>query len=134
MCDSLINFEITREELLRQADTEVDSTTEEVDSPVKKPRLENKVKKMASISKSKTDKKKLAFSKAEAAKSRAKEIFSEMAPTCSSDLDSSSEDEEMMKQVRDQQKLIEILKKQLQEKCKCVLQCKCGIDHGPNLL
>ena len=43
VCDSLINFETTREELLREADAEVDSTTEEIGSPVKKPKLDEKV-------------------------------------------------------------------------------------------
>ena len=69
MCDALINFEVTR---LGQADAEVDSTTEG-DTPVKKPRLESKAIK-AKLS----EKKKLVFSKVEAAKSRAKETFSQM--------------------------------------------------------
>ena len=118
VCDSLINFETTREELLREADAEVDSTTEEIDSPVKKPKLDKKVNNPASTSNAKSSgKKKQAVSKVEAAKSRAKEIFSQMAPTCSSDLESNSEDE-IMKQVKDQQETIEFLRKQLQMKCK----------------
>ena len=120
VCDALINFKVTREELLRQAEVEVDSTTEG-DTPVKKPRLESKVIKPAKAKPS--EKKKLAFSKVEAAKSRAKEIFSQMAPPVESDLDSCSEEEsdlEMVKQMREQQKLIATLKQQLQEKCKCM--------------
>ena len=120
MCDALLHFEITREELLRQADAEVDSTTEG-DSPVKKPRLESKVVKPAKTKLS--EKKKLLFFKVEAAKSRAKEIFSQMGSPVESDLVSSSDEESdlgMVKQVREQQKLIETLKQQLQEKCKCV--------------
>lgn len=117
VCDSLINFETTREELLREADAEVDSTTEGIDSPVKKPKLDKKVNPASTSNAKSSGKKKQAVSKVEAAKSRAKEIFSQMAPTCSSDLESNSEDE-MMKQVKDQQETIESLRKQLQMKCK----------------
>ena len=36
ICDSLINFEITRDDLLKQDEKEVDLTTEEMYSPAKK--------------------------------------------------------------------------------------------------
>ena len=63
-------------DLLRQADTEVDSATEETYSPVKTPK---KVKTIAGNHKTKRaliqEKKKVALLKVEAAKIRAKEIF-----------------------------------------------------------
>ena len=40
ICDSLINFEITRDDLLKQDEKEVDLTTEEMYSPAKKTKLE----------------------------------------------------------------------------------------------
>ena len=78
--DSLISFEITREDLLREAETEVDSTSEETYSPIKKPK---KLKTIAAGSqKTKRahiqEKKKVALSKVEAAKIRAKEIFNQI--------------------------------------------------------
>ena len=108
LCDSLANFEITRDDLLKQDEKEMDSTTKEMYSPAKKTKLQQ----MATTSKAtQQKKKKLDMVKVEAAKSRAKEIFNQMAPIsvesaveCSSDEESASE---MEKTVQDQQKLIE---------------------------
>jgi len=124
VCDSLVGLEITREELLEQHEAEVDSTTEDIDSPVKKPKLTPKSEKKTTTSRKPKasniqEKKKLALSKVEAAKSRAKEIFREMPSD--SDLDDDSEHEgqgEMEKQVKEQEKVIEMLRRQLQEKSK----------------
>lgn len=119
VCDSLISFEVTREDLLRQAETEVDSTTEETYSPMKKPK---KVKTIACSQKTKKalvqEKKKVALSKVEAAKIRAKEIFNQMTP----DIESDSEDDNIIdtkieQKFREQEQKIENLTKQLQEKC-----------------
>ena len=51
VCDALGSFEVTRKNLSQQAETEVDSTTEEVYSSVKKLQL---LKKVASGQKTKT--------------------------------------------------------------------------------
>ena len=57
ICDSLINFGVTREELLRQDESEIDSTTE--DSPIKKkPKMSKKSAALSGDRKSKAQEKK----------------------------------------------------------------------------
>ena len=109
---------MTRDELLKETESEVDSTTEEC-SPIKKKakldRPKTKPKKPAG-SKVKKDE---ALAKLEAAKMRAREIFTakrRLVPL--SDSDSEEEQTGIHKQLQEQQQLIEKLKKQLQERGK----------------
>lgn len=127
-CSSLINFEVTRDDLLKQGESEVDSTTEDTYSPIKKkakldrPKIKTKKTRKPAGSKSATQVKKVeAQAKLEAAKMRAREIFKakhRLVPL----LDSDSEEEQMgiHKQLQEQQQLIERLRKQLQERGKYV--------------
>lgn len=92
LCESLVNMEITKEDVLQKSESEVDSTTE--DTPVKKPKILKE--------KQVNNKKKINFAKAQAAAARAKEIFN------------SNDTDELRKE-------IESLKKQLEQKCKSVV-------------
>lgn len=78
-CDDLVNWIITREDLLDQDTNQVDSTTDTESSPVKRPKLMPKDKgdahKAAKGPKAKTAKIKAANARIEAAKDRAMAIF-----------------------------------------------------------
>ena len=121
-CTSLINFEVTRDDLLKLGESEVDSTTEDTYSPIKKkakldrPKIKDKKPKKPAGSKS-AAKKVEAQAKIEAAKMRAREIFKakrRLVPL--SDSDSEEEQMGIHKQLQEQQQLIERLRKQLQER------------------
>lgn len=111
ICDDLVSGRVTREEILEQNTTEVDSTTDtEATSPVKKV----KVTKTSAFKKStKTNK----CARIEAAKNRAKAIFANTASN-SPEREKSSCDTastaELQRQLALQRKEIETLQRQLQ--------------------
>lgn len=80
-CDKLVNIEVTREDLLNEAEMEVDSTTEE--SPVKKRKVDTKRSQMQKKA------------RIDAAKMRAKEIFATSTYKIRRDSDSEPEDDEV---------------------------------------
>jgi len=80
-CDKLVNMEVTREDLLNEAEMEVDSTTEE--SPVKKRKVDTKKSQMQKRA------------RIDAAKMRAKEIFATSTYKTPRDSDSEPEDDEV---------------------------------------
>lgn len=117
-CDQLINFEVTREELLESHELEVDSTTENKSAPLKK-------KRKVLVEPEAGTKKNTQLVGAMAAKSRASEIFKAMSPASNNDekigtpSDKDSADVLSMKeQLQQQQQLIFQLQKELSEKCK----------------
>ena len=73
MCDKLINFEITRDDLIKADESEVDSTVE--GTPVKKLKLDTTSSVQQKPKLKKSEKKLQAEVKAKAAKLKAKEIF-----------------------------------------------------------
>ena len=110
-CESLINFEVTREEVLAQSEVQVDSTTDDKPNPVKKPKLSAEGV-LCSTKKSKMiEKKQLTLTRAETAKMRAREIF-RASPSESGNDDKS--DSELLKQLCGKEELINNLQKQLQ--------------------
>ena len=107
MCDKLINFEITRDDLIKADESEVDSTVE--DTPVKKLKLDTtSVQQKPKLKKS--EKKLQAEVKAKAAKLKAKEIFE-----AKDLLDVESESTAMKEQIRQQQDLIRKLQKEIDQ-------------------
>ena len=95
ICDQLLNLEISKEDLLKMNECEIDSTTNEKIS--KKPKLDQGSKKSKNVA------------KAEASRIRAEEIFK-----TKSDIECDVLKEQLYKQ----QQLIEKLQKHLQEKSK----------------
>lgn len=77
----MVNMEVTREDLLNEAEMEVDSTTEE--SPVKKRKVDTKKSQMQKRA------------RIDAAKMRAKEIFATSTYKIPRDSDSEPEDDEV---------------------------------------
>ena len=138
-CDDLVNWIITREDLLDQGTNEVDSTTDTESSPVKRPKLMPKVKgdthKAAKGPKAKTAKAKAANARIEAAKDRAMAIFaakgeSDMGIGDSfSEEDSLSDDDpsataELERKVAQQRQQIEELQRMLKRKpCTFYFSC-----------
>lgn len=71
-CDKIVKCELTTDDMLEMAEKEVDSTTEEVATPIKKPRVGRKKKDLS------------AQAKIKLAKDRAKEVLdiSGNKPSC----------------------------------------------------
>ena len=119
LCDELVNFETTREEILKLAQDKVDTTTDSEGSPIKKSRL--------SLTPSLPNKKKsirnAKHSKFEATKARAALIFkaSQRSPSpalVDETMPARSEDDDIIAR---QQGEIEELKRQLTRQSTCKL-------------
>ena len=113
VCDKLVNFEVTREQLLEEDTTKVDSTTK-----CNPPEKRRKVEKQAKVAKLQK------IAAAEAARERARAMFS-----AADDSDSDIEPEELYRQLSKQKHEIQELQKKLQQQrsgeCTHICCCMC---------
>ena len=109
LCDKMVRLELMPDDLIQEAEGEVDSTTEE--SPVKKkPKVNQKPAKKA-----KSDLKSSVLAKIEAAKMRASEIFANTPsqPTVSEPSDSDSGSDTSSNEIARLREQVRALKKKV---------------------